>query len=192
MNTLLSGSVSALVVFFFKPVIMRSVSPVSNFNPANIMNGLLGGHVAITAACDNVESYSAIAIGFIAGFVYIYSVRLFVQVKVDDPVNASQIHLFCGFWGVLAVGIFDQTRGVITTGDFTMLGIQTVGGLALFLWSSFISITYFTIIQRLNRLRVPAVYEMIGLDNVFHSESDKFPINAIYFSGSSLANTEEY
>jgi ammonia channel protein AmtB len=78
MNTLLCGSVAALVVFFFKPIIMRSVSPVSNFNPANMMNGLLGGHVSITAACDNVDSYSAIAIGIISGFVYIYSYRLLV------------------------------------------------------------------------------------------------------------------
>lgn len=123
MNTLLCGSTSALVVFFFKPIIMRSVSPVSNFNPANIINGLLGGHVSITAACNNVASYSAIAIGFIAGFWYIYSCRLIVRLKIDDPVNASQIHLFCGIWGVLAVGIFDQTYGVIYSGDFKQLGI---------------------------------------------------------------------
>lgn len=108
MNTLLCGSVSALVVFFFKPILMRKVSPVSNFNPANIINGLLGGHVAITAACDNVESYSAIAIGFIAGFWYIFGCSVLVRLRVDDPVDATEIHLFCGIWGVLAVGIFDQ------------------------------------------------------------------------------------
>jgi ammonia channel protein AmtB len=54
MNTLLSGSVAALVVFFFKPIIMRKVSPVSNLNPANIIDGLLSGHVAITGSCNNV------------------------------------------------------------------------------------------------------------------------------------------
>ncbi len=116
LNTLLSGSVAALVVFFFKPIIMRTVSPVSNFNPANIINGLLSGNVAITGACNNVESYSAIAIGFIAGFWYILSCRLMIRIKVDDPVNASQIHLFCGICGVLAVGIFDETTGLIVTG----------------------------------------------------------------------------
>lgn len=67
-----------------------------------------------------------------------------------------------------------------------MLGIQAVGCLALFLWASLISITYFKITLRLNRLRVPQVYEVIGLDNVFHSESDKFPLNTLYYSGSSL------
>ena len=89
MNTLLCGSVSALTVFFFKPYFMRKVSPVSNFNPANIVNGLLSGHVAITAPSNNVESYSAIAIGFIAGMVYIFGCRLIIQLKIDDPVNAS-------------------------------------------------------------------------------------------------------
>jgi Amt family ammonium transporter len=116
LNTLLGGSVAALVVFFFKPIIMRTVSPVSNFNPANIINGLLSGNIAITGACNNVESYSAIAIGFIAGFWYILSCRLIIRMKVDDPVNASQIHLFCGICGVLAVGIFDETTGLIVTG----------------------------------------------------------------------------
>ncbi len=88
-NTLLSGTVSALVVFFFKPYLMRKVSPVSNFNPANIINGLLAGHVAITAPCNNVEPYFAMVIGFIAGFVYILSCRLLVRFKIDDPLDAS-------------------------------------------------------------------------------------------------------
>lgn len=119
MNTLLCGSVAALVVFFFKPYFMRSVAPVSNFNPATIMDGLLSGHVAITAPCDNIETFSAVAIGFIAGLVYIASCRLILRMKIDDPVNASQIHLFCGAWGVLSVGIFDQTHGLVATGDLT-------------------------------------------------------------------------
>lgn len=123
MNTLLCGAVSGLVVFFFKPYIMRKVSPVSNFNPANIINGLLAGHVAITACCNNVEPYAAIIIGFISGFWYIISCRLLVRLKIDDPVDASQIHLFCGIWGVLSVGIFDRDLGLIYKGDFTQLGI---------------------------------------------------------------------
>ena len=88
-NTLLSGTVSALVVFFFKPYFMRKVSPVSNFNPANIINGLLAGHVAITGPCNNVEPYFAMVIGLISGFVYILSCRLLVRLKIDDPLDAS-------------------------------------------------------------------------------------------------------
>lgn len=118
MNTLLCGSVSALVVFFLKPIILRNVSPVSNFNPANIVNGLLGGNVSITAACNNVETYSALAIGFISGLVYILACRLLIRLKIDDPLNNSHIHLFCGVWGVLAVGLFDQNKGLFITGDF--------------------------------------------------------------------------
>ena len=96
--------------------------------------------------------------------------------KVDDPVNASQIHLFCGIWGVLAVGIFDDTHGLIATGVFKQLGLQCIGLLALFGWASLISIPYFYIIQKLKRLRVPAAYEIIGLDMIFHEDSDKYLI----------------
>lgn len=54
------------------------------------------------------------------------------------------------------------------------MGIQSVGILALFAWSSLVSIPYFYVISRLKRLRVPSVYEVIGLDRLFHEESDKY------------------
>lgn len=82
------------------------------------MNGLLAGHVAITGSCNNVESYSAVIIGILAGFCYILSCRLLFRFKVDDPLHASQIHAFCGLWGLVAVGIFDNDKGLIYTGKF--------------------------------------------------------------------------
>ena len=45
---------------------------------------------------------------------------------------------------------------------------------AIFLWASFLSISYFYMMKKLNRLRVDAIYEIIGLDAVMHEECDKF------------------
>eukprot|EP00347_Sterkiella_histriomuscorum_P003159 403365366 len=172
-NTLLCGTVSALIVFFFKPYFMRKVSPVSNFNPANIINGLLAGHVAITAPCNNVEPYIAIVIGLLSGFWYIFSCWLLVKMKVDDPVDATQIHAFCGLLGLICVGLFDNDKGLIFTASAHQLGIQLIGAIALTFWTSLCSVPYFYIINKMKRLRVPAIYEVIGLDNMLHEESKK-------------------
>jgi Amt family ammonium transporter len=89
MNTLLSGAIGALTTFFFKPYFMQKVSPISNLSPASISNGLLAGLVSVTASCNNIEPYIALVIGFIGGFVYIFSCWIWVKVKLDDPLDAS-------------------------------------------------------------------------------------------------------
>ena len=70
------------------------------------LNGILGGLVGITAGADVVSIGSAIIIGFIAGCIIPASVVFFDRLKLDDPVGATSVHLVCGIWGTLAVGIF--------------------------------------------------------------------------------------
>jgi Amt family ammonium transporter len=49
---------------------------------------------------------SAIAIGAIGGVIVVFAVGLFDKLKIDDPVGATSVHLCCGIWGTLAVGLF--------------------------------------------------------------------------------------
>jgi Amt family ammonium transporter len=70
------------------------------------LNGILAGLVGITAGADSVTPLSSIIIGGIAGAVVVYSVILIDKIKIDDPVGAISVHLVCGIWGTLAVGIF--------------------------------------------------------------------------------------
>jgi Amt family ammonium transporter len=88
MNTILSGSAGALIVFFFKPFFMRKISPLNNYNPISLCNGLLAGLVAITAPCNNVYPWAALAIGVISGLQYIFSCWILAKLKIDDPVDA--------------------------------------------------------------------------------------------------------
>ena len=81
------------------------------------MNAILAGLVAITGSCNNVSSYAAIAIGIIGSTVYMIACKIFIRLKIDDPVEASQIHGFTGIWGLLAVGIFDLDVGLIYSGS---------------------------------------------------------------------------
>lgn len=114
MNSIISGSTNSLIVYFLYP---RLVNKDSN-SAINVCNGVLSGLVSITGSCNNVENYSAFVIGVIGGFVFILSCRLMERLKIDDPCSASQIHCFCGFWGALAVGIFEREKGLIYSGDF--------------------------------------------------------------------------
>ncbi len=91
------------------------------------INGILAGLVGITAGCADVDMWEAVAIGAIAGIIVVFSVAFFDSIKIDDPVGATSVHLVCGIWGTLAVGIFGsgnivtQLIGIIAIGAFTLI-----------------------------------------------------------------------
>merc|ERR1711976_920777 len=72
---------------------------------------------------------SAVIIGLIAGIIVVFSViTIDKYLKIDDPVGAISVHLVCGIWGTLAVGIFaadfnfiTQLIGVLAYGVFTVV-----------------------------------------------------------------------
>ena len=92
-----------------------------------IINGILAGLVGITAGCNDVSFLSAVIIGLVAGVIVVFSVAFFDSIKIDDPVGATSVHLVCGVWGTLAVGIFGsanivtQLIGIIAIGAFTVI-----------------------------------------------------------------------
>jgi len=96
-----------------------------------ILNGALGGLVAITAGPDLYDIYTPILIGAIGGVIVVVGVTLFDKLKLDDPVGALSVHLLNGIWGTLAVGIFAsngenitflaQLKGVVVIALFTFI-----------------------------------------------------------------------
>jgi Amt family ammonium transporter len=93
------------------------------------LNGILAGLVGITAGADVMTPFSAIIIGLVAGGIVVGSVLFFDRIRIDDPVGAVSVHLVCGIWGTLAVGIFStnpehsfmtQLIGVLVYGAFTV------------------------------------------------------------------------
>ena len=93
-----------------------------------IINGILAGLVGITAGCADVSYLSAVIIGAIAGILVVFSVSFIDQVlKIDDPVGATSVHLVCGIWGTLAVGLFANTadmKGLFYGGGFGQLKLS--------------------------------------------------------------------
>jgi len=93
-----------------------------------ILNGALGGLVAITAGPDLYDMYTPILIGAVGGALVVLAVPMFDKLKLDDPVGALSVHLVNGIWGTLAVGIFvekvsffTQLKGVFIIGVFAFI-----------------------------------------------------------------------
>lgn len=106
-----------------------AVAWIKNGKPdlSMIINGILAGLVGITAGCNDVGYASAVVIGLIAGIIVVFSVEFIDSLKIDDPVGAISVHLVCGIWGTLAVGIFGtgnvftQLLGIVAIGSFTIV-----------------------------------------------------------------------
>lgn len=74
--------------------------------------GILAGLVSVSASCSVVEPYASAIIGAIGGAVYYASSTLIKRFQIDDPLDASPIHFFCGIWGVLSAGLFATPKNV--------------------------------------------------------------------------------
>jgi Amt family ammonium transporter len=134
-------------------------------------NGALAGLVAITAPCAFVDTWAALLIGAIAGVLVVVSVVFIDQVlKIDDPVGAISVHLTCGAWGTLAVGLFaapaygGPNPGLFYGGGFSQLWIQLVGVVAVGVWCLITGFVLFFLLKAAMGLRVSAEEEISGLD----------------------------
>ena len=122
-----------------------------------VLNGALAGLVGITAGEDTVSVNAAILIGLIAGLIVVASVLLFDRVKIDDPVGALSVHLTCGIWGTLAVGIFS------TNPDHSFV-TQLIGVLAYGIFCLPAAFIIFFILKATTGIRVSEEEERVGLD----------------------------
>jgi|TARA_Y100000310_G_C20640050_1_gene793393 Amt family ammonium transporter len=120
-----------------------------------ILNGSLAGLVGITAGADVISPMNSVVIGFIAGVLVVISVIQFDKLKIDDPVGAISVHLVCGIWGTLAVGIFSAEHSI---------GIQVLGVLSYGTFCFISANIIFRIVKLLMGLRVSEEEEILGLD----------------------------
>ncbi len=120
-----------------------------------VLNGCLAGLVGITAGADCVSITASIIIGLIAGIIVVLAVHGFDLIRIDDPVGALSVHLVCGVWGTLAVGIF--------CAEYSFLA-QLLGVLAVGVFCLVSALIIFGIIKVTLGLRVSEEEELRGLD----------------------------
>lgn len=123
------------------------------------LNGILAGLVGITAGADQMMIWESVVIGAVAGGLVYFSVIFVDQtLKVDDPVGAISVHLVCGIWGTLAVGLFGQLAGL------EQLGYQVVGILSIGAFTVLFCGVVGSILKATMGLRVDRGEEIEGLD----------------------------
>ncbi|MBD3810049.1 MAG: ammonium transporter [Sulfuricurvum sp.] len=129
------------------------------FDITMILNGALGGLVAVTAGPHLYTMLDAITVGGIGGVLVVFAVPLFDRFRIDDPVGALSVHLVNGIWGTLAVGLFasDSASGV------TLLGqLKGVGVIAVFVFG--VSFAIIFLINKAFPFRASDEDQMQGLD----------------------------
>lgn len=128
-----------------------------------VLNGILAGLVGITAGADQMGPLDATIIGILAGVLVVLSAVFIDRVlKLDDPVGAVSVHLTCGIFGTLAVGIFGAKAGFdqfITQ----LIGIAACGGAAFI-----VAFAIFKISDLIYGIRVSGDHEKKGMDSHEH------------------------
>ena len=166
------------------------------------INGCLAGLVGITGSCAYVSVLSSLIIGAIAGVLVVFLVVFFDKIKIDDPVGATSVHLGCGTFGTLCVGLLAQegvtslsTRnGLFFGGGFGLLGTQIVGILAIGIFGFVTTSLVWLALKKTIGIRVSAEEEIAGLDIGEHGNiayPDFAPITAAPVSELSAGAEEE-
>ena len=136
-------------------------------------NGLLAGLVAICSGVGELSAVGTVITGSVAGTIVVLSVIAVERAGIDDPVGAFSVHGLCGFWGLIATGLFATTSpvngaadsaGLLYGGGAGLLVDQLIGGVAI---AAFVLVTtgaLFATLKAIGALRVEEDVEQAGLD----------------------------
>merc|ERR1712014_422530 len=148
-NTTLAPCAAGLIVFALRA---RVVEPRA-LDVCGFCNGILAGLVSITAPCAVVKSFESIIIGLMGGVVYTAVSALMKKLRVDDVVDAVAVHGACGFWGIMAIGLFGSPdigmggNGVLYGGD--QLWTQLIAAVLIIVWTASLSLMVFVPLRKL-------------------------------------------
>ena len=162
-NTFLAASFGLLTGLVISFLIHKKPDPIY------IVLGPLAGLVAITAACNSVNSLLAIIIGIIGSIIAIIVAKILDRFEIDDVVGAVPVHLAAGIWGTLAVGLFSDLE-IIGTGltRFEQIKVQIIRIASIGAFSFIVSFILLKILNSFYPLRVSPLHEQVGLNIAEH------------------------
>ena len=139
-------------------VIAAAIVTRLNFGKTDVvqmLNGCIGGLVAITAEPLMPTPFAAILIGAVGGVIVVYGTKLLFSLKIDDVVGAVPAHLFAGIWGTLIVP---------ATNADTSFSTQLIGVLAVNIFVFIVAYIIWSIIKSTVGLRLSKEGEIKGTD----------------------------
>jgi Amt family ammonium transporter len=120
-----------------------------------MLNGCIGGLVAITAEPLLPSPLAAIMIGAVGGIIVVYGTKLLFAMKIDDVVGAVPAHLFAGIWGTLIVP---------ATNSGANFGTQLLGVLSINIFVFVVAYIVWSIMKATMGIRLSKEAEMKGTD----------------------------
>jgi ammonium transporter, Amt family len=139
-----------------------------------ILNGVLGGLVAVTAGANVVSPMGAAIIGILGGTSVVIGCRVMERYRLDDAVGAVPVHGFAGFVGIICVGLFceKQLLATLEVSRGYLIMIQFVGAMTALVWSYAMGYVMWKIIGRVTSLRIGPTEEEVGMNYSEHHVED--------------------
>jgi Amt family ammonium transporter len=175
-NTTMAACSAGLSALFY------AYARVGKWDLGITTNGFLAGLVAITCPCYWVSPTGAFLIGLVAGVVVIWAIDALEYLRIDDPIGAVPVHLVCGIWGTLSLGLFATgaygaptpmgadtsataiVKGLFYGGGAAQLVAQAIGSGAVVLATLAVSFVLMYAVKATGTLRVSREGELEGLD----------------------------
>jgi len=179
-NTTLAAAGGTISALLAKAWLVERETGEAMFSLADALMGCLSGLVSITGGCAYVESWAAIIIGLISGILYLAGSRLMIRIGIDDAVDAIPIHMICGIWGSIAVGLFAVPKYLDASphiqansaglfySNGKLLACQLIGIIFVVGWVTVLMLPFFAILHYLGWLRADSLEEIVGLDISYH------------------------
>ena len=120
-----------------------------------MLNGAIGGLVAITAEPLMPTPLAAILIGSVGGIILVFGTKLLFLFKIDDVVGAIPAHLFAGIWGTLVVPLINLEAS---------FSAQLLGVIAINVFVFVVSFTIWSIMKTTIGIRLSKDAEKTGTD----------------------------
>ena len=120
-----------------------------------MLNGAIGGLVAVTAEPLAPTPLAAIFIGAIGGLIVVLGTKLLFSFKLDDVVGAIPAHMFAGIWGTLAVPL---------TNTDASFSAQVIGVLSINIFVFVVSYIVFSVMKGTFGIRLSKEAESKGTD----------------------------
>ncbi len=148
-NTLLAGAGGVMAAGMVTRLVLKKTDVIQ------MLNGCIGGLVAITAEPLMPSPFASIIIGGIGGIIVVYGTKLLLSLKIDDVVGAIPAHLFAGIWGTLAVPISNPAAN---------FGTQLLGIVAINVSVFIVSFVIWAIMKNTIGIRLSREGETRGTD----------------------------
>lgn len=131
-----------------------------------VLNGALGGLVAVTAGAKYMDPGFAILTSLIGGAIAVVGPAMLQRMKIDDVVDAVSVHGFCGMWGTIATGMFMRDNLF----DLHQIGVQALGTFVAAGWAFAIGWGLYKLLAITIGVRASTEHEQRGLDYTEHYE----------------------